>query len=176
MTLPASLTPPLSYVNRAPISMDDTGRGRAARADAPGAVDTVTGMAGRDAASLRRGSVSVGSQPGDTPLSGDRKPAVPVDTGSVDTGNDEARSSTTLENTALSLRRVLDIRARSETAELVELPVPVTEILRISLGGSSVEPLAAINAKSLYEGAQELFSGAAPYSSRQAAAPALRAA
>jgi len=67
-----------------------------------------------------------------------------------------------------SFQRLQDIRAQMEGEGWVELPVPVTEILRLDLNRASNDAVAGQNAKALYEGIQDVFAKGASASPRDA--------
>ena len=67
-----------------------------------------------------------------------------------------------------SFQRLQDIRAQMEGEGWVELPVPVTEILRLDLNRASNDAVAGQSAKTLYEGLQDVFARGAPASPRDA--------
>lgn len=140
MALPVSLSPPVAYPSQMPAAFGGSDRNTPPDAGASAPTESPSPVpASRDM----------------TLLPADRMAAGP-----------EQKTVTMVEQQ--SLRRLLDIRAQAEGVGLVELPVPVTEILRLDLGKAPNDAIAGLNAKALYEGLQDIFANAAPPTPRPA--------
>jgi len=149
VTLPVYLPPMVSALSQSPTSFDHATRQRPAQIEAPlGALAT-----------------SATSRPENAPVSPvhivqpAQKTVSPDGSLSKD-GTASGSQSNEGEKEAPTLQQFLKNQPQSMTIEAVVLPVPVSQILRIVLGGASASPDAGNSARTLYEGVQGLLSDA----------------
>ena len=149
MTLPVYLPPMVSALSQSPTSFDHAIGKRPAQVEAPlGALAT-----------------SAISRPENAPASPVKiiQPAQKTESTDDSLSKDGTASgsqSNEGKKEAPTLQQFLNDQPQSMDIETAVLPVPVSQILKIVLGGAVESPDAGNSAKMLYEGVQGLFSEA----------------
>jgi|GEM_PF-5671601 len=163
MTLPAYLPPMVASQSQISASTGTTDR----RADAFAKIQ----IEARDPA-LSQGGADASrpvQQPGEgqavaTASTGNGKPPPPPPPPSEDGTSGEAgiigtSAASATERQAIALQQLSEIRARTDSADPLDLPVPVTQILQIVLAGGNTDTVTAnADVGVLYEDVQQMIA------------------